>query len=148
MSFSVYHNAADIPQSYLDALNGLTLTDEQKVELVNGLQAIVRHFHDMAYGVGQFSGPDHDAAAWRARQRAYFHAQDSCTSEELYQEGYDYWMGQYGAFYKKQHGKQAAEEKCARFAEQWAQRELESRKHWQRFKQDLHAFESSEAPDA
>jgi hypothetical protein len=137
MRFPIYEKAEDIPESYHDRMKDMGLTDAQKVELMNNLQNIVQYFHDKAFGEGEFAHPDHDAAKYRAEQEAYYEALDKKTEAELRQDGYDYWMGKYGAYYRKAHGAEATEARARQHGEDSARSTLESRRHWYEFKEQL-----------
>jgi hypothetical protein len=140
MIFPHYEKAEDIPQSYHDHMKDMGLTDEQKLELVHNLQDIIQYFYDKTYGVGQFAW-SHDAEKYREERKAHYEAEDKKTPEKLYQDGYHYWMGKYGKYYKKAHGQEAAEAKCTQFAQDWVRTTLESRRRWNEFKNTLHASE-------
>ncbi|MCH2547212.1 MAG: hypothetical protein MK052_06355 [Alphaproteobacteria bacterium] len=127
----------DIPQDYHEHLDGMALTDEEKIQLTNNLHNIVHYFMDKAFGTGQFSDKDYDPAEWREKQKKRHEENDKKTPEQFYKEGYDYWKTKYWNYFEKMHGAEAAEARCAEHAQKWMERSLETRKKWLEFKKKL-----------
>ena len=140
-----FANVEDIPKNYHEHLNGMELTDEEKVQLLNNLHNIIHYFIDKAYGTGQFANKDYDPAEWREKQKKQHEENDRKTPEEFYQEGYNYWKTKYWHCFEKTHGTEAAEIKCAEHAQKWMERSLETRKKWFEFKKSLSAHAMNKA---
>lgn len=128
-----YTKAEEIPEEYLDHMKQWDLTDEQKVEMLNSLQMIVENIFDMHFGTGAYAGPHHDAAAWRAKQKAL----QNRTPEQVYDDAYNYWMGKFGKYNIKKMGLEATEAECRKHAEWAVAKDLETKERWEEFKERL-----------
>lgn len=136
-----YNRYEDVPEDYRKHLDTFDLTDKQKVECLNSLWGIIESIFDRALGVGAYANTDN--VAWLAEQTARHDAQDRKTPEELYQDGYQNWIKDYGERDTQKHGAEYAEKKAHHYAKIHMERELMLRERWQELKKKIETKEAA-----